>query len=142
MQSKNIKDSRIWWKIDAHGQTLGRVASKVAVLLMGKHKPTFVPYLDSGDCVAVINYKDIVLTGNKSEAKTYYHHSGYPGGLKAETVASLKRVGRGDIVLRRAIYGMLPKNQLRDSMIKRLRIFNEKQENLDVKFKDINNGKG
>jgi len=107
--------------IDATGKSLGRLATQIAVLLRGKHKRNFVPYLDMGDFVTVKNVKEMKITGKKIEQKKYYHHSGYLGGLK-ET--PLKRVFQENpsLVLKKAVFGMLPKNKLRAEIIKRLKI--------------------
>ena len=106
-------------KIDASGRILGRLATEIALLLRGKHRPNFLPYLDKGDKVLVINVNEIKVTGKKSEQKKYRHHTGYMGGLKEIPFASLfKRDPRE--VLKRAVYGMLPKNKMRDKLIKRL----------------------
>jgi len=111
-----------WVVVDAAGQVLGRVAARVARVLIGKDKPSFTPYLDSGDHVVVINAQQIRLTGNKLEQKIYRHHSGYPGGLK-EIPAKRLRPHRADWMLREAVLGMLPKNKLRARRAKKLRIY-------------------
>jgi large subunit ribosomal protein L13 len=107
--------------IDATGKVLGRLATEIAVLLRGKHKPDFVPYLDMGDFVVVKNVREIKLTGKKAEQKKYYRHSGYLGGLKE---LPFKKIFEKDPawVLRKAVFGMLPKNKLRAKQIKRLKI--------------------
>lgn len=107
--------------IDATGKSLGRLASRIAVLLRGKHKANFVPYKEMGDFVLVKNVRKIKLTGKKLEKKKYYHHSGYLGGLKE---IPLKRVFKDNPgqVLRKAVFGMLPKNRLRAKQIKKLKI--------------------
>ena len=110
--------------INAQGKVLGRLATQVASLLRGKGKVSFVPYLDDGDAVVVINAAAIVLTGNKEEAKTYYHHTGYPGGIRATSVRQIREKGSGDLI-RRAVYGMLPKNKLRDQFIKKLTVMSD-----------------
>ena len=107
--------------IDATGKVLGRLATQIAVLLRGKHKPTFVPYKDEGDFVVVENIKNIKITGKKLEQKKYYRHSGYPGGLKEVSLKKLFDERPGE-VLKKAIWGMLPRNKLRKEMIKRLRM--------------------
>lgn len=112
--------TRTTHQIDATGKPLGRLATEIAVLLRGKHKVTFVPYLDEGDAVEVINADKFILTGKKVEQKVYRHHSGYPGGLKTQKIKEIMGKDPGDII-RRAVYGMLPKNSLRDLMMKRLR---------------------
>ncbi len=107
--------------IDATGQPLGRLATKIAVLLRGKHKPSFFPHKDVGDFVEVRNVEKMVFTGKKFYQKIYYHHSGYPGGLKARRLEELFKKDPAR-VLRLAVYRMLPKNKLRAKQIKRLKI--------------------
>ena len=111
-----------WWIVDAEGQTLGRLASKIAPILRGKHKPMFAPNIDTGDYVIVINCDKIVVTGNKLDEKMYYRHSGYPGGL-TETVLrdNLRRFP--DRPLREAVKGMLPKNALGRATLAKLKIY-------------------
>ncbi|MCD6528662.1 50S ribosomal protein L13 [bacterium] len=110
------------YKIDATNKVLGRLASKIAILLQGKHKPNFVPYLNTGDKVIVTNTDKIKITGKKLKKKVYYRHSGYPGGLKKITLEELmKRDSRE--VLRKAVWGMLPKNKLRKQRIKNLKLY-------------------
>jgi large subunit ribosomal protein L13 len=111
-----------WVVVDAAGQVLGRLATLIARVLIGKDKPNFTPYLDCGDHVVVINAQKIRLTGNKLEAKIYRHHSGFPGGLK-EIPAKRLRANRADWMVREAVLGMLPKNKLRASRAKKLRIY-------------------
>lgn len=110
-------------QIDATNQVLGRLASAIATLLRGKHRATFTPHLDQGDFVVVRNARNLKITGNKLEQKIYYHHSGYPGGLKRTQLKDVIAKNPGD-VLRRAVWNMLPKNKLRSRMIKRLTIIN------------------
>jgi len=107
--------------IDAKGKVLGRLASEIAILLQGKHKADYLPYLDKGDFVVVKNIKDVVISGKKSRQKKYYHYSGYPGGLKEITMEKLFEKKPGE-VLKKAVLGMLPKNKLRKNFIKRLKI--------------------
>lgn len=107
--------------IDATGQVLGRLATRIAVLLRGKHKPDFVPYKDMGDFVVVKNVNKIKITGKKLEQKKYYRHSGYLGGLKEIPLKKVFKENPGK-VLARAVFGMLPKNKLRARQIKRLKI--------------------
>lgn len=113
---------REWWVIDAQGLTLGRLASEIAKLLRGKHKATFAPHMDMGDYVVVINAEKIHVTGNRLEQKTYYRHSGYPGGLKSLTLRQMldKHPER---VLQLAVKGMLPKNRLGRAMAKKLKVY-------------------
>jgi large subunit ribosomal protein L13 len=111
-----------WFVIDASGQVLGRLATRIARLLIGKDKPSFTPHLDCGDHVVVVNAGKIRLTGNKLEQKIYRHHSGYPGGLK-EVPAKRLRANRADWMVREAVLGMLPKNKLRAHRAKKLRVY-------------------
>ena len=107
-------------KIDATDKVLGRLASEVAVLLRGKHKVSFQPHVDQGDIVNISNVEKMKFTGKKNEQKTYYRHSGYPGGIKSETLQELLD-RKPEEVLRKAVFNMLPKNKLRNEMMKRLR---------------------
>ncbi len=107
-------------QIDASGLALGRLASQIAVLLMGKNKADYSPQTDCGDSVEVSNIDKIKWTGKKLEQKKYYHHSGYPGGLKTKPVAKIFN-SDPTVVVRRAVYQMLPANKLRDKMIKRIK---------------------
>jgi large subunit ribosomal protein L13 len=121
MQTKeNIK--REWYVIDAAGQTLGRVATKAAHVLCGKHKPTYTPHVDCGDYVIIINADKVNLTGNKLEDKKYYNHSGYPGGLRERT-AEVMIEKYPEEMLERAVKGMLPHNRLGDAMGKKLFVY-------------------
>jgi large subunit ribosomal protein L13 len=111
-----------WFVVDAEGQVLGRLATRVARLLIGKDKPSYTPHLDCGDHVVVINAERIKLTGNKIDQKIYYHHSGWPGGLKEVPIRTLLK-RRPEEVVREAVLGMLPKNKLRARRAKKLRIY-------------------
>ncbi|MEC1639754.1 50S ribosomal protein L13 [Schinkia azotoformans] len=113
---------RKWLVNDAEGQTLGRLASEVASILRGKHKPTFTPHVDTGDHVIIINAEKIQLTGNKLENKVYYRHSGHPGGLKSRTAKEMIET-RPEQMLEGAIKGMLPKNTLGRQMFKKLNVY-------------------
>jgi len=106
--------------IDATGEVLGRLATKIAILLRGKHKPDFVPYKDMGDFVIIKNVGKIKITGKKLETKKYFRHSGYPGGWREISLKELFKKNPAE-VLKRAVYGMLPKNKLREKQIKRLK---------------------
>jgi large subunit ribosomal protein L13 len=121
--SPRLKDvQREWHVIDAAGCTLGEVAQRVAVLLRGKHKPMFAPNMDTGDYVIVVNASRVVMTGNKAAQKIYYRHSGYPGGLRAETFEDL--LARNPCrVIEHAVKGMLPKNSLGRTMFRKLRVY-------------------
>lgn len=120
ISAKNIK--RETQTIDASGKILGRLATEVATILMGKKKPEFVPYLDTGDFVVVTNASKIVLTGKKMKEKTYTRHSGYPGGLSVETFDKMI-VRKPAFVIEHAVKGMLPHNRLGSQMIKKLKVF-------------------
>lgn len=114
--------SRKWYIVDAAGKPLGRVATQVASVLRGKHKPEFTPHVDTGDHVIVINCDQVVLTGRKLDQKIYYHHSHYPGGMKETTYRELM-AKKPLFVMRKAVQGMLPKNRLGRQMIKKLRLY-------------------
>jgi large subunit ribosomal protein L13 len=111
-----------WHVIDASGKTLGRLASEVATILMGKHKPIYSPHLLSGDYVIVLNASKVRVTGNKAEQKLYYRHSGYPGGLKSTTLGKMMQT-HPTRVIEYAVKGMLPHNRLGRQMIKRLKVY-------------------
>lgn len=113
---------RKWWVLDAKGQPLGRLASLAAHLLRGKHKPTFTPHVDLGDFVIVVNAAEVVVTGDKPNAKKYYRHSGYPGGMKIETFNQMI-ARRPEVPVEKAVKGMLPKNKLARQMIKKLKVY-------------------
>lgn len=113
---------REWWIVDAEGKTLGRLASEVARILRGKHKPYYAPHLDCGDYVIVINAEKIHVTGRKLDNKLYYRHSGYPGGLKQMTLREMLQ-RRPTRVIRKAVWGMLPHNRLGRRMIKKLKVY-------------------
>jgi large subunit ribosomal protein L13 len=121
-EAESLSQGPKWVVVDAAGQVLGRVATRVARVLIGKDKPNFTPYLDCGDHVVVINAQKIRLTGNKLEQKIYRTHSGYPGGLK-EVPAKRIRGERADWMIREAVLGMLPKNRLRASRARKLRVY-------------------
>jgi len=111
-----------WHLVDAQGQTLGRLATRVARLLTGKDKPIYTPFLDTGDHVIIINAEKVVLTGNKLSEKQYRHHTGYPGGLR-EVAADVVLAKNPEKLLREAVIGMLPKTKLGRAMRKKLRIY-------------------
>src|SRR5260370_29983304 len=120
-EAEALKVGANWFVVDATNVVLGRLATKVARMLIGKDKPSFTPYLDSGDHVVVINADKVRMTGNKVEQKVYYSHSGYPGGLE-EGPAKRLREAKADWVNREAGLGMLPKNKLRAGRAKEVRI--------------------
>jgi large subunit ribosomal protein L13 len=124
---------RAWHQIDVKGQTVGRVATQIAKLLMGKAKPYFVKNLDCGDYVVVTNAAAILVTGKKDSQKLYTSYSGYPGGLRVEAFKDLQERNPEEIV-RRAVLGMLPKNKLRDLMMKRLYISKDETHDYKDKF--------
>jgi len=113
---------RSWHVVDANGKTLGRLASVVAAVLKGKTKPVYTTHVDTGDFVIIINAGKVHLTGRKLDQKTYYRHSGYPGGLKSITAGKLLK-SKPEDVLKKAIEGMLPKNQLGKQMLSKLKIY-------------------
>jgi large subunit ribosomal protein L13 len=120
--AKPAEVEREWWVVDAEGQTLGRLATRIATILRGKHKPIFTPHVDTGDFVVVINAEKIQVTGDKLDSKIYYRHSGYPGGLKERTLREqLDR--HPDRPITAAVKGMLPKNSLGRSMLKKLKVY-------------------
>jgi large subunit ribosomal protein L13 len=123
-EAEALKAGAQWFVIDATDQVLGRLATKAARLLIGKDKPVFTPYLDSGDHVVVINADKVRMTGNKVEQKVYHSHSGYPGGLKA-VPAKRVRESRPEWLVREAIVGMLPKNKLRARRARKLRVYRD-----------------
>jgi len=121
-QTENQESARAWYVIDAKGKVLGRMATKIATVLMGKHKPSWQPHSDTGDNVVVIDAGKVVMTGRKEEQKKYYRYSGYPGGLKVETAKDLKERKPADIIFH-AVAGMLPKNRLGRVMIRKLFVY-------------------
>src|SRR3989339_43507 len=121
-QAKKEEVTRDWVLVDAEDKILGRLASGIAHRLRGKHKTIYAPYMDTGDFVIVVNAEKISLTGKKLTDKVYYHHSGYPGGIKAVTAGKLLKE-KPEEVLRTAVKGMLPKNTLGRAMLKKLKIY-------------------
>jgi large subunit ribosomal protein L13 len=113
---------RHWWVVDATDQTLGRLATRIATLLEGKHKPTYSPHLDTGDHVVVLNAARVKVTGDKLIQKRYYRHSNYPGGLKEESLGTLLE-RKPELVIERAVKGMLPRNRLGRAMIKKMKVY-------------------
>lgn len=119
---KQLQDNRKWFLVDVSGKVLGRQATEIASILRGKHKPEFTPFLDCGDHVIVINAEEVALTGRKWEQKTYYRHSGYPGGIRSMTAAEL-RDKNPERMLRLAVKRMLPKGALGRQMLRKLKIY-------------------
>lgn len=125
MKTYAVKASEIergWWVVDASDQTLGRLATRIATLLEGKHKPIYSPHLDTGDHVVVVNAARIKVTGDKLLQKRYYRHSNYPGGLKEESLEALLE-RKPELVIERAVKGMLPQNRLGRAMFKKLKVY-------------------
>jgi large subunit ribosomal protein L13 len=138
--SPKAKDiEREWWVIDATDKALGRIATQIAKLLMGKHKPIYAHHIDTGDYVVVINAAKVKVTGEKAEQKIYYRHSGYPGGLKSQRFEELfgKDPSR---VIELAVKGMLPHNRLGRTMFKKLKVYlgNEHPHQAQIKRKGDN----
>jgi len=117
---KDIK--RNWWLVNAEGLELGRLASRIALLLQGKRKRIYTPHIDTGDFVVVVNAEKVKLTGRKLDTKIYYHHSGYPGGLKARTARQILE-SHPERLIQLAVKRMLPKNKLGRKMFKRLKVY-------------------
>ena len=111
-----------WYVMDADGKTLGRLATQIATLLRGKHKPDFTPFMKTGDFVVVVNAEKVCLTGRKETDKVYYRHTGYPGGIRKETARQV-RARRPELLVRRAVKGMLPKNKLGRQLRSRLKVY-------------------
>jgi large subunit ribosomal protein L13 len=120
--AKAADTEREWFVVDAENQTLGRLASRIAPILRGKHKATFTPHLDCGDFVIVVNAEKVRVTGRKLDQKYYHRHSGYPGGLKSVSLRT-QLDNHPERVLQSAVKGMLPKNKLGRQMIKKLKIY-------------------
>jgi large subunit ribosomal protein L13 len=130
-----------WWVINAEGRILGRLASEIAILLRGKRKSNFASFLDCGDYVVVVNAEKVKITGKKAEQKKYYSHSGYPGGLKEITYEELLKK-KPEEVIRRAVWGMIPKNKLGRAIYKKLKVYrgpdhpHEAQQPQEYQFKE------
>lgn len=120
--TKEAEVERVWHVVDAEGKTLGRLASQIAAILRGKHKPTYNPSVDTGDFVVVVNAEKIHVTGQRLDQKKYYTHSGYQGGLKEKTLRQMLET-KPERVIYLAVRGMLPKNVLGRKMIKKLKVY-------------------
>ena len=131
--TKTAEIVRNWHLVDVKGKTLGREATDIAQKLIGKSKPYFAKNLDCGDFVVVVNAKEVAVTGKKERAKTYTRYSGYPGGLRKVTLEEY-RAQRPEEIIRHAVSGMLPKNKLRASMLKRLYVFKGAEHKFEDKF--------
>jgi len=124
-KTRSVKKSEVqreWFVVDAEGEVVGRVATQIATILRGKHKPTYTPHVDTGDNVIVVNADKIRFTGLKEAQKTYQRYSGYPGGQKSRTVAE-QRVKKPEAIIENAVRGMLPKNKLGRAMFKKLYVY-------------------
>jgi large subunit ribosomal protein L13 len=121
-QAKKEELKHQWYLVNAEGKVLGRLASELAKILRGKHKPTFTPHVDTGDFVVVVNAEKVGLTGKKLKDKIYYRHTGYPGGIK-EVSAEKLLAKKPTELIRRAVKGMLPKNSLGRQMLRKLKIY-------------------
>ncbi len=138
MLRKEDVDNR-WYEVDAEGKILGRLATEIAMTLMGKKKPNYTPHVDNGDFVVVYNAEKIVVTGNKMQDKKYYRHSGFPGGLRERTLTEMLEKKPEEVIMT-AVRKMLPKNKLASQMLKKLRVYvgpnhphiAQKPEKLDV----------
>jgi large subunit ribosomal protein L13 len=120
--AKPTERQRDWYVVDAEGQTLGRLATRIADTLRGKLKPEYTPHVDTGDFVVVVNAEKIHVTGNKLEQKRYWRHSGYPGGIKSRTLAEMLD-RRPEEVIRKAVKGMLPRNRLARKQLTKLKVY-------------------
>lgn len=134
-QPKEKEVTRNWYLIDVGGKVLGRSATQIATLLMGKHKPTYSGHMDMGDFVVVINAKDVQLTGRKKSQKVYYSHSGYPGGFKEVKFAQMIEE-QPEKVIKLAVKRMLPKNRLQSKRMRRFKVFAGPNHSYKEKFKD------
>lgn len=121
-QAKPGEIERRWYVVDASGQTLGRLASRIATVLRGKHKPSFTPHVDMGDFVIVTNAHRVAVTGRKEQLKPYRHHSGHPGGLRTRSLGVIRKT-HPDRLLREAVRGMLPKTTLGRAMLLKLKLY-------------------
>lgn len=120
--AKKEEIERIWYIVDAQDKVLGRMASEVAKVLRGKHKPIYTPHVDTGDHVVIINADKVRLTGDKLDKKIYYRHSGYPGGIKSATAREMMEK-KPETVIEKAVKGMLPKNRLGRAMFTKLKVY-------------------
>ncbi len=125
MKTVSMRDQdveRSWWLIDAENKTLGRMATEIARRLRGKHKPEYTPHVDTGDFIVVINADKVRVTGNKENAKIYWRHSGYPGGIKGTNVSDMRQT-HPERIVEIAVKGMLPKNPLGRAMYRKLKVY-------------------
>ena len=125
MKTKSFSRATVdhdWFMVDAENKVLGRLATEIAMVLRGKRKPTFTPHADTGDFVVVVNAEKVRLTGRKEEKKTYYWHTGWVGGIKSATVAEI-RAKKPEEIIKKAVWGMLPKGPLGREMFKKLKVY-------------------
>ena len=122
ISAKKNEVKRTWYVVDAENKVLGRLATQVAAILRGKHKPIFTPHVDTGDFVVVINAGKVHLTGNKLDNKIYYRHSGYPGGIKSSSAGELLE-NKPETIIQHAVRGMLPKNKLGREQFRKLKVY-------------------
>ncbi|MBT3625029.1 MAG: 50S ribosomal protein L13 [Gammaproteobacteria bacterium] len=122
VSAKKETVTRKWYVVDATGKTLGRLCTEIANRLRGKHKPEFTPHVDTGDYVVVINAEKIEVTGNKTTDKLYHHHTGYPGGIKSISFDKLL-VKSPEMIIEKAVKGMMPKNKLSRAMLSKLKVY-------------------
>ena len=128
VMQKKEEVTRNWYEIDAEGKILGKIATEIAVRLMGKHKPSYTPHVDGGDFVVVVNADKFAVTGKKMLDKKYYRHSGYPGGLKVRSLEEMLEKKPTEVI-RKAVERMLPKNKLGSQTINRLKIYTGNEHN-------------
>jgi large subunit ribosomal protein L13 len=121
--AKPAEVDKRWYVVDATDQVLGRLSTRIATVLRGKHKPSFTPHVDTGDFVVVVNAEKVRLTGRKAEQKVYYRHTGYPGGIKSTTAAKRLAGAHPERVLEDAVRGMLPKNALGRQLVGKLKVY-------------------
>lgn len=121
MRAEDVR--RSWFVVDAEDKTLGRLATEVARRLRGKHKPEYTPHVDTGDYIVVVNAEKVRVTGSKTTDKIYYRHSGYPGGIKARSFEQLRDGRHPERIIETAVKGMLPRNPLGRSMLKKLKVY-------------------
>jgi len=136
--AKNSDVTRKWHIVDADGMVVGRLASRVASILRGKTKPIYTPHVDTGDYVIVLNAKKVCFTGNKLEQKKYYHHSGYPGGLKMKTAKDIMKATPERIIIS-AVRGMLPKNVLGKQQLRKLKVYRNNEHSHEAQNPEILN---
>ena len=135
LKQKDIKKK--WYLIDAEGLVLGRLASKISMILRGKHKTTFTPHLDCGDNVVVINAKKVKLTGSKEKKKVYFKHTGYPGGLKETSFLEMINGKNSTNVIRKAVERMMSANALSKKQLSNLKVFNDEKHTLEAQKPEL-----